>query len=222
MGLQLLWSFGLACLDLHALRSKKNLQNPVLVSLFVVGDWVTSILSLAAACAAAGVTVLFARDLHYCRAPYNFPCSRFQISIALAFISWFLLAISSHVMFWLLAAVSHFSSMPLCPAHRLIAILCCNILVFEVKSLRKTTLKRYVMSFLTSFFYLMGILEVKNSGWVMQNNGTYDILPSRLITLMEQLSKKYIKPAFHSVSLSFADLGVVLDEVTYPGYEHGD
>ncbi|KAB5538768.1 hypothetical protein DKX38_016301 [Salix brachista] len=126
MGLQLLWSFGLACLDLHALRSKKNLQNPVLVSLFVVGDWVpifspllvlncnsyryvcgmvTSILSLAAACAAAGVTVLFARDLHYCRAPYNFPCSRFQISIALAFISWFLLAISSHVMFWLLAAV---------------------------------------------------------------------------------------------------------------------
>lgn len=41
MGLQLLWSFGLACLDLHALRSKKNLQNPVLVSLFVVGDWVT-------------------------------------------------------------------------------------------------------------------------------------------------------------------------------------
>ncbi|KAJ6717950.1 CASP-LIKE PROTEIN [Salix purpurea] len=105
MGLQLLWSFGLACLDLHALRSKKNLQNPVLVSLFVVGDWVTSILSLAAACAAAGVTVLFSRDLHYCRAPYNFPCSRFQISIALAFISWFLLAISSHVMFWLLAAV---------------------------------------------------------------------------------------------------------------------
>lgn len=105
MGLQLLWSFGLACLDLHALRSKKNLQNPVLVSLFVVGDWVTSILSLAAACAAAGVTVLFATDLHYCKAPYNFPCSRFQISIALAFISWFLLAISSHVMFWLLAAV---------------------------------------------------------------------------------------------------------------------
>ncbi|KAJ6772717.1 CASP-LIKE PROTEIN [Salix koriyanagi] len=151
MGLQLLWSFGLACLDLHALRSKKNLQNPVLVSLFVVGDWVTSILSLAAACAAAGVTVLFARDLHYCRAPYNFPCSRFQISIALAFISWFLLAISSHVMFWLLAAVSHFSSMPLCPAHRLIAILCCNILVFEVKSLRKTTIEGYVMSFLTSF-----------------------------------------------------------------------
>lgn len=46
MGLQLLWSFGLACLDLHALRSKRNLQNPVLVSLFVVGDWVNLFLLL--------------------------------------------------------------------------------------------------------------------------------------------------------------------------------
>ncbi|XVF08157.1 hypothetical protein REPUB_Repub06bG0201800 [Reevesia pubescens] len=40
MGLQLLWSFGLACLDVYALRRKRDLQNPVLVSLFVVGDWV--------------------------------------------------------------------------------------------------------------------------------------------------------------------------------------
>ncbi|MBA0651061.1 hypothetical protein Goklo_018431 [Gossypium klotzschianum] len=37
MGLQLLWSFGLACLDVYALRRKRDLQNPVLVSLFVVG-----------------------------------------------------------------------------------------------------------------------------------------------------------------------------------------
>ncbi|EOY18019.1 PREDICTED: CASP-like protein 5B2 isoform X1 [Theobroma cacao] len=104
MGLQVLWSFGLACLDLHALRSKRNLQNPILVSLFVVGDWVTAILSLAAACSSAGVTVLYSRDLGYCRSPH-IPCSRFQASIFLAFISWFLLAISSHVTFWLLAAV---------------------------------------------------------------------------------------------------------------------
>lgn len=40
MGLQVLWSFGLACLDVFALRIKRDLQNPVLVSLFVVGDWV--------------------------------------------------------------------------------------------------------------------------------------------------------------------------------------
>lgn len=41
MALQFLWTFGLACLDLHALKSKKNLQSPVLLSLFVVGDWVS-------------------------------------------------------------------------------------------------------------------------------------------------------------------------------------
>lgn len=40
MGLQVLWSFGLACLDFYALRRDRDLKNPVLVSLFVVGDWV--------------------------------------------------------------------------------------------------------------------------------------------------------------------------------------
>lgn len=40
MGLQALWSLGLACLDVYALRIKRDLHNPVLVSLFVVGDWV--------------------------------------------------------------------------------------------------------------------------------------------------------------------------------------
>ncbi|XP_022747169.1 CASP-like protein 5B2 [Durio zibethinus] len=104
MGLQALWSFGLACLDLQALTSKRNLQNPALLSLFVVGDWVTTILSLAAACSSAGVTVLYSRDLDYCRSP-QIPCTRFEASILLAFISWFLLAISSHVTFWLLATV---------------------------------------------------------------------------------------------------------------------
>ncbi|GFP89623.1 CASP-like protein 5b3 [Phtheirospermum japonicum] len=40
MGLQVLWSFGIACLDICALQIKKDLHNSVLVSLFVVGDWV--------------------------------------------------------------------------------------------------------------------------------------------------------------------------------------
>ncbi|CAL9002618.1 unnamed protein product [Prunus brigantina] len=38
MGLQLLWSLGLACLDIYALWKKRDLQNPILVSLFVVGN----------------------------------------------------------------------------------------------------------------------------------------------------------------------------------------
>ncbi|CAI0427278.1 unnamed protein product [Linum tenue] len=105
MGLQLLWSFGLACLDIYALRRKKDLQNPVLVSLFVVGDWVTAMLSLAAACSSAGVVVLYARDLEFCKAQENLPCRRFEISILLALGTWLVIAISSHVMFWTLASV---------------------------------------------------------------------------------------------------------------------
>ncbi|KAB2035291.1 hypothetical protein ES319_D04G142700v1 [Gossypium barbadense] len=104
MGLQLLWSFGLACLDVYALRGKRDLQNPVLVSLFVVGDWVTAMLSLAAACSSAGIIVLYARDLDFCKAQSHILCRQFEISIILAFITWLLIAMSSHLMFWILAS----------------------------------------------------------------------------------------------------------------------
>ncbi|KAG8649362.1 CASP-like protein 5B2 isoform X1 [Manihot esculenta] len=140
MGLQGLWSFGLACLDVYALRRKRDLQNPVLVSLFVVGDWcwclwdqdpiipprlgldeinavdawkgikessfkVTATLSLAAACSSAGVVVLYAKDLKICKSQINLPCNRFEISILFGFLTWLLISISSHVMFWILASV---------------------------------------------------------------------------------------------------------------------
>jgi hypothetical protein len=41
MALQIIWSFVLASLDAYALVKKKVLLNPVLISLFVVGDWVS-------------------------------------------------------------------------------------------------------------------------------------------------------------------------------------
>lgn len=40
MGLQVIWSFGLALMDAYALAKKRVLHNPILVSLFVIGDWV--------------------------------------------------------------------------------------------------------------------------------------------------------------------------------------
>ncbi|KAL3826032.1 hypothetical protein ACJIZ3_022061 [Penstemon smallii] len=76
MGLQILWSFGLACLDFYALQIKRDLRSPVLVSL----------------------------DLNYCTGPKHLPCDRFELSIILAFVTWFLIAMSSHVMFWILAS----------------------------------------------------------------------------------------------------------------------
>ncbi|XP_021606771.1 CASP-like protein 5B3 isoform X2 [Manihot esculenta] len=66
MGLQVIWSFGLALIDAYALMKKKVLHNSILVSLFVVGDWVTALLSLAAASASAGITVLLFHDIGPC------------------------------------------------------------------------------------------------------------------------------------------------------------
>lgn len=46
MGLQLIWSFGLACLDVYAIRRKSDLRSPILLSLFTVGDWVLILSSI--------------------------------------------------------------------------------------------------------------------------------------------------------------------------------
>ncbi|KAL5195693.1 CASP-like protein 5B3 [Glycine soja] len=120
MGLLVIWSFVLALLDAYALVKKKVLHNAVLVSLFVVGDWVslclnlysyylldhcpqvTATLSLAAASSSAGITVLYFNDLGHCH--FGEECQKYQISVALAFLSWFPISISSLIMLWLLAA----------------------------------------------------------------------------------------------------------------------
>ncbi|CAI8603052.1 unnamed protein product [Vicia faba] len=102
MGLQTIWSFVLALLDAYAVARKKVLHNPVLVSLYLVGDWVTATLSLAAACSSAGITVLYFNDLGHCH--FGKECRKYQISVACAFLSWIPISISSLIMLWLLAA----------------------------------------------------------------------------------------------------------------------
>ncbi|XP_078429276.1 CASP-like protein 5B3 [Wolffia australiana] len=101
MALQFIWSLGLACLDLYQLVKKADLQQSVLVGLFVAGDWVTGLLSLGAVSASGGLTVLFSQDLKLCKAV---DCWNFQLAVSLGFLSWFLVWLSSLVMLWLLAA----------------------------------------------------------------------------------------------------------------------
>ncbi|KAL4590555.1 hypothetical protein LXL04_003487 [Taraxacum kok-saghyz] len=101
MGLQVIWSFGLAFLDACALANKKVLHNPGLLSLFVVGDWVTATLSLAAASSSAGITVLYFSDLGGCG--FGQECQKYQLAVALAFMSWISIGISSLIMLWTLA-----------------------------------------------------------------------------------------------------------------------
>ncbi|GAB4843157.1 hypothetical protein Ancab_013132 [Ancistrocladus abbreviatus] len=102
MGLQAIWSLGLALLDAYAVVKKKDIRYPILVSLCVVGDWLTATLSLSAASASAGITVLFFLNLQYCS---NTPgCLKYQLSVVLAFLSWITVYTSSLIMLWLLAA----------------------------------------------------------------------------------------------------------------------
>lgn len=100
MVFQCIWSLCLGILDSYALLTKRSLRNSLLVSLFVVGDWVTSTMTFAGACAAAGITVLIDNDLNQCGPNH---CNRFEAATAMAFMSWVATTISFFLSFWLLA-----------------------------------------------------------------------------------------------------------------------
>ncbi|KAK3205989.1 hypothetical protein Dsin_020035 [Dipteronia sinensis] len=100
-GLQSMWSLLLAIVDIYALLVMRTLQNNRIVSLFAVGDGITSTLTFAAACASAGITVLIDNDLQGCAANH---CLQFETATAMAFISWFAALPSFLLNFWSLAS----------------------------------------------------------------------------------------------------------------------
>lgn len=100
--LQCLWSLALAVIDVYALLVKRSLRNPLLVSIFVVGDGVTATLTFAAACASAGIVVLIGNDIGLCK---ENPCANYEAAIIMAFLSWFMVSISFLLTFWLLATL---------------------------------------------------------------------------------------------------------------------
>ncbi|XP_020214108.1 CASP-like protein 5A2 [Cajanus cajan] len=100
-GLQCLWSFSLAITDVYALLVRRSLQNYRIVSLFTIGDGVTSTLTFAAACASAGITVLIDNDLGSCAQNH---CVQFETATGMAFICWFTTVPSFLLNFWSLAS----------------------------------------------------------------------------------------------------------------------
>ncbi|KAI7981564.1 CASP-like protein 5A2 [Camellia lanceoleosa] len=86
VGLQSLWSLSLAVVDIYALLVGRCLQNYRVVSLFAIGDGITSTLTFAAACASAGITVLIGNDLGICSQNH---CAQFETATAMAFLCWF-------------------------------------------------------------------------------------------------------------------------------------
>lgn len=101
VSLQVLWSLSLAIVDIYALLVKRCLRNSRVVSLFTMGDGITSTLTFAAACASAGITVLIGNDFNNCAQNH---CTRFETATAMAFMSWFAVSPSFFLNFWSLAS----------------------------------------------------------------------------------------------------------------------
>lgn len=105
MGLVIPWSFTLALVDGYTVLVGGPLRQRGILLIVAVGDWVLSILSLAAACSTASVIdllVQFNAAGPYC--PPKF-CSRYQLSATMAFLAWFLIAASSLFNLWLLPSL---------------------------------------------------------------------------------------------------------------------
>ncbi|KAF3786588.1 CASP-like protein 5C1 [Nymphaea thermarum] len=118
------WSFALAVIDLFTMVTGcKNLRQRGFMIIIAIGDWrvsssiskvtkyvlgkrqVLSLLSLSAPCSSAGVAdFLLLNGAPLCP-PKNCSNGRYQLSAAMAFLSWFLILVSSLVNFWMLASL---------------------------------------------------------------------------------------------------------------------
>ncbi|CAI9104438.1 OLC1v1003106C1 [Oldenlandia corymbosa var. corymbosa] len=103
MGLVIPWSVTLALLDGYSILAKCPVRQLGILLVIVIGDWVLSILTLAAASSTAGIVDLLLRaDESFCPPKY---CSRYLLSSMLAFLSWFFSLGSSLFNLWLLPSL---------------------------------------------------------------------------------------------------------------------
>ncbi|XP_022752115.1 CASP-like protein ARALYDRAFT_485429 [Durio zibethinus] len=97
------WSMSLALVDAYSVFIKCLPRQPRVLLIVIVGDWTLSFLSLAAACSTASVTSLLVNaDSSFCPSKL---CGRYQLSAAMAFLSWFLSFASTLFNLWLLPSV---------------------------------------------------------------------------------------------------------------------
>ncbi|XP_010557840.1 PREDICTED: CASP-like protein ARALYDRAFT_485429 [Tarenaya hassleriana] len=100
MGLVTPWSMTLAIFDFYSLLVKRLPPQARVLSIVVAGDFVLSFLSLGGASAVASVTdLLLDAGGSFCRKKI---CGRYQLSAAMAFLSWFLSFASTIFNLWIL------------------------------------------------------------------------------------------------------------------------
>ncbi|KAL0343590.1 UNVERIFIED_CONTAM: CASP-like protein 5C1 [Sesamum angustifolium] len=102
MGLVIPWSLTLAVVDVFSVFIRRPSRQRGVLSIVVLGDWVLSFLSLAASCSTASVSSLLLASEGFCIGKL---CTRYQLSAAMAFLSWFLSLSSSLFNLWLLPSV---------------------------------------------------------------------------------------------------------------------
>ncbi|KEH30368.1 hypothetical protein MtrunA17_Chr4g0034251 [Medicago truncatula] len=103
MGLVIPWSFTLALVDGYSVLVKCPIRQPGILLIIVVGDWVLSTLTLAAAASTASVVDLLLNSQgSFC--PIKL-CCRYRISAVMAFVSWFLSLASSLFNLYLLPSL---------------------------------------------------------------------------------------------------------------------
>ncbi|XP_051141041.1 CASP-like protein 5C1 [Andrographis paniculata] len=102
MALVVPWSLTLAMVDGFSIFVKPPARQPGILPIVVIGDWVLSFLSLAASSSTASVTSLMLASHGYCNGKV---CARYQLSAAMALLSWFLSLSSSLFNLWLFPSV---------------------------------------------------------------------------------------------------------------------
>lgn len=102
MGLVIPWSLTLALVDVYSVFFRRPTRQAGVMVVIVIGDWLLTFLSLAAACATASVTDILLTSSTFCGDKL---CTRFQLAAAMTFLSWFLSLASSLFNLWLLPSL---------------------------------------------------------------------------------------------------------------------
>ncbi|GMH06453.1 hypothetical protein Nepgr_008293 [Nepenthes gracilis] len=102
MGLVIPWSMTLSLVDVYCVFVRCPSRQPGIMTIIIVGDWVLSFLSLAAASSTAGVAQLLLTPGSAALLCPLKHCNRYPLSAAMAFLSWFLLFASCLFNIWLL------------------------------------------------------------------------------------------------------------------------
>ncbi|XP_020217090.1 CASP-like protein ARALYDRAFT_485429 [Cajanus cajan] len=103
MGLVIPWSITLLVVDAYSVFIRHLPVQRRLIIIIFFGDMILSCLSLAAACSTASIADLL-REAGGSHCPSKL-CERYQMSAAMAFLSWFLSSVSFLFNFWLFSTL---------------------------------------------------------------------------------------------------------------------